>query len=191
MHPHPLALLCAATAVSCATAAPPENLALQRTYALDPAPNYEGCTDPGDNVQLTDGEPTRGDGPWWTGEGCVGWSRAPLVTVTLDLGAIAPIGGLAFSTAAGGGGVGWPAAILVLVSEDGEKFRLAGELRTLSAREGAPNGEGVEVHTFRTTALRSRGRFVRLAIVATGAYVFCDEIEIYRGPDALLASGPR
>lgn len=167
---------------------PGDNIALRKPYTIDPEPNYDLCTDPGDAEQLTDGKAVTGGESFWTGTGCVGWLRAGVVTVTIDLGEEMPIGGVSFRTAAGGSGVAWPAAVLVLVSEDGKTFRYAGELRTMSAKFGTPDFEGVQVHEFRTNALKTRGRFLRLGIVATGAYVFSDEVEVYRGSDDLPES---
>jgi len=40
--------------------------------------------------------------------------------------------------------------------------------------------------TYHTTELRTHGRYVRLVIVPSGRFVFCDEIEVYRGGDGLL-----
>jgi len=167
---------------------PGDNIALHKPYTVDPEPNYDLCTDPGDVEQLTDGKAVSGGDKFWTGTGCVGWLRADVVTVTVDLGDIVPIGGVSFRTAGGSSGVGWPAAILVMVSDDGDAFRYVGELRILSAKFGTPDPAGVQKHEFRTNALKARGRFLQLGIVATGAYVFSDEVEVYRGSDDLLES---
>ena len=53
------------------------------------------------------------------------------MTIKLDLGAVQPIRGASFNTAAGCAGVEWPAGISVLVSDDGKAFHLAGELVSL------------------------------------------------------------
>ena len=71
---------------------PGTNVALQKTYKLDPQPNYDYCTDAGDLHQLTDGKPVRIDGSFWTGQGCVGWIRSGLVNISIDVGQIVPIG---------------------------------------------------------------------------------------------------
>ena len=76
-----------------------------------------------------------------------------LLCLAIDLGATQFIGGLSFSTDCGAAsGVGWPPAILILVSDDGQNFRLAGELVALSARFGPPPGGGRERHPAATAA---------------------------------------
>lgn len=165
---------------------PGENLALGRPYTLQPRPQYQHCTDPGDDQQLTDGQYV--EGYFWVQQGCVGWSGVGQALITLDLGEVRPIGGLSFSTAAGVAGVTWPSAICVLVSDDGQTWFSAGELCTLSAKLETPPAEGYATHRYRTGELAARGRYVAVGILASGPYTFCDEIEIYRGPDALLAA---
>ncbi len=170
---------------------PGPNVALHRSYTLDPRPNYQYCTDAGDATQLTDGQYASQPGSLWVQPGCVGWQRPSLgphlVTITLDMGEIVSIAGLSFSTAAGSAGVGWPAAILILVSDDGANFHYVGELCSLSAKFGVPAPEGYQEHRFCTDRLRTHGRFVRLGVAVSGPYLFCDEIEVYRGPDEMLA----
>ncbi|HIE52780.1 MAG TPA: hypothetical protein EYP85_13580, partial [Armatimonadetes bacterium] len=164
---------------------PGENLARGKPYQLEPRPNYRYCTDPGDATQLTDGEYSVGY--FWVQKSTVGWSRARPVIITLDLGKVEPIGGLAYNTAAGTAGVGWPMAIFVLVSEEGKKYYYAGDLVALSAEHGLPAPEGYAVHRFWTDKLRTHGRYLKLVIAQGGPYTFVDEIEVYRGPEALLS----
>ena len=172
--------------------APGENVALSRPYTLDPAPNYRHCTEEGDAVQLTDGKyaPPDADSALWVLPACVGWQRRSPANITVDLGATTPIAGVSYSTAAGGAGVGFPSAVLILASEDGDEFRLIGELRHLSAAHGTPSPGR---YRFRTDGLRARARYLRLSVIASGMYTFCDEVEVYRGADEALTqplSGP-
>jgi len=165
-----------------------QNVAKGRKYTLDPKPNYRYCTDRGDEIQLTDGVYT--EGYFWTQAGTVGWSGVNPACITIDLDAVAPICGLSFSTAAGVAGVHWPASILILVGDDNKTWAYAGDLVVLSARNGQPKTEGYSEHRFRTDGLRTRGRYVKLVVSASGAYIFVDEIEVYRGSDELLAEPP-
>lgn len=160
--------------------APGGNIALGKKYTLDPAPNYGLCTEQGDAVQLTDGKyaPSDAESALWVLPACVGWQRRSPANITIDLGAIAPIAGVSYSTAAGSSAVAFPSAILILASEDGETFHLIGELRHLSAEHGtATPGR----YRFRTDALKARARHLRLSVIASGMYTFCDEVEVYRG----------
>ncbi|HID56382.1 TPA: hypothetical protein EYP37_07620, partial [Candidatus Poribacteria bacterium] len=90
-----------------------ENIARGKRYTLLPRPNYPYCTDPDDEIQLTDGIYTKGY--FWTQRSTVGWQRAYPVIIILDLGSIQPIGGISYSTAAGTAGGNWP-TIFLLVS---------------------------------------------------------------------------
>ncbi len=165
----------------------PNNLALNRPYRLEPAPNYPHCTEAGDRTQLTDGRYVQGY--FWTQPGTVGWSGRSPITVTIDLGQVQPIAGLSFNTAAGAGGVEFPSAIHVLVSDDSKQWRLAGDLATLSPAP-ATNGK-YTVHRFRTESLATRGRHVKLIVTPSRTFCFVDEIEVFRGPDDLLTKAPQ
>ncbi|NUQ00148.1 MAG: discoidin domain-containing protein, partial [Armatimonadetes bacterium] len=161
----------------------PENLALNRPYTLTPAPNYSPCIDPGDATQLTDGVRTAGH--FWTRPSTVGWSGVSLRMITIDLGQVQPIAGASFSTAAGVADVGWPESIALLVSEDNQTYHLLGDLVQLTDGGAPPAEGGYRTFTYQTTALSTRGRYVRLAVQAGGQYLFVDEIEVFKGaPEA-------
>ena len=161
---------------------PGPNVALGKSYVLEPAPNYWLTTDEGDMVQLTDGEFAPETGAVHFHKHTVGWyfGGRPIV-ITLDLEEDLPIAGIALSTGAGGGGVHWPSAILVAVSQDGEEFELVGELTHLSALHSERPAAGR--HVYVTDALTCHGRFVRVIISTPGTYTFSDEIEVYSGPE--------
>ncbi|MGQ9589264.1 MAG: hypothetical protein ACUVYA_03100 [Planctomycetota bacterium] len=170
--------------------APPRNIALGAAYALEPPPNYPHSTDPEDSVQLTDGVTTTAY--FWTQRGTVGWTGARYAAITIDLGRLEPIAGASLETAAGTAGVTWPAAIPILVSDDGSAYREAGDLVALDrkARGGWP--EGYAIRKLVTMELRTRGRFVRFLILPEpgGPYIFVDEVEVFRGPEDFLAAEP-
>jgi len=115
-------------------------------------------------------------------------SEMRTVLVTIDLGRVEPIAGVSYSTLAGGAEVPWPPTIVILVSDDGKAFHPVGELTALSASQERLPFRGP--HRYRTNRLRAFGRYVRLAIMRA-RYVFCDEIEVHRGPERLLASPRR
>ena len=165
-----------------------ENIALGKRYRLHPRPNYSYCTDKDDRVQLTDGVYT--EGYFWTQKTTVGWRFALPATITLDLGKVEPISGVSYNTAAGVAGVRWPDSILVLVSDDGKTYYLAGDLVKLDAEHGKLPEERYAKRRFWTPKLATYGRYVMLMVTTPGPYTFVDEIEVYRGDDALLA-GPR
>ncbi len=185
-------LVLAAVFAACTSVAmggePPKvkNIARGAKYALSPGPNYSYCTDANDATQLTDGRSTTGY--FWTDKGTVGWTGAKYVTVTVDLGRVEPIGGVSLTTAAGAATVTWPAAIHVLVSDDGKTYRDAGDLVALDRKSSGPAPKGYAIRRLVTTELATRGRFVQFAIIPLpgGSYIFTDEVEVFRGPDDLL-----
>lgn len=85
--------------------APSENIALGASDAMEPAPNYRLCSDPGDAKQLTDGVYT--DGFFWAQKSTVGYQEKTPTTVTIDLGEAKPIRGLSYHTAGGFADVHW------------------------------------------------------------------------------------
>lgn len=163
----------------------PVNIARGKPYALSARPNYRHCTEAGDKVQLTDGEYVQGY--FWVQPGTVGWRSTPVVKINIDLGAVKPISGISFNTAAGVAGVNWPLAIYVLVSRDGKTFYLAGDLVEFSAREkGDPKADGYGVHRFASDRFKMAGRHVTLMVAGSGPYTFVDEIEVHEGPEGFL-----
>ena len=165
---------------------PGVNLARGKSYTWNREPTYHLSYDPeNDKTHLTDGAYVPGCD--WTDKRTVGWYygmiRGKPLTITLDLGEVEPIAGISYSTAAGGAGIAWPNSILVLTSNDGEAFYLAGDLTMLTLRHAPRPGAGA--YRYVTDRLATRGRYVRLVVAAT-KYVFCDEIEIYRGEKRLL-----
>lgn len=158
-----------------------ENMALGQSYSLWPAPNYPHCTDPDDLVQLTDGLST--SDYFWTQRGTVGWTQPSYARITVDLGRIEPIGGVAFTTAAGVAGVTWPAEIRILVSDDDQSYRDVGDLVALDHARQGPWPEQYAIRRVMTGDLATRGRYVQfVAIALAGAsYMFVDEVEVFRG----------
>jgi hypothetical protein len=166
------------------------NVALGCRYTLSPEPNYAHCTDPGDVTQLTDGKTTREY--FWTQKGTVGWSGCPFAVITLDLGQVQPIQGVKFNTAAGVAGVTWPAFIQINVSDDGQSYRDIGDLVGIDRKLHGELPKQYALRQLVASNLQTRARFVRFVIASSsgGGYIFVDEIEIHRGPDALLSRDP-
>ena len=159
---------------------PSENIALGATYTMEPAPNYEHCTDADDVSQLTDGEYYRGEESFWTKLATVGWQDKNPVIVTLDLGAVQPIRGVSFNTAAGRADVRWPLAIRIFTAGEDRQFHEIGDLVGLSAEHSSPVATGYGTHWYWTDRLRTHGRYVSL-IVWNEPFIFVDEIEVYAG----------
>jgi hypothetical protein len=173
-----------------ATAPATENLALGKPYTLWPNPNYQYCTDPDDKTQLTDGKST--NLYFWTQLGTVGWNSPAYALITVDLGRVEPISGVAFTTAAGAAGVNWPAEIHILVSDDDKSYRDVGDLARLDQKTNGPWPQGYAIRRVVTGDLATRGRYVRFMPItlAGGSYLFVDEVEVFRGPEELLTRDP-
>ncbi len=174
---------------ACASAQQPgENIALGKSVTFSAPPNYSLSTDPEDHLQLTDGKYSS-EGQLnevekttsiWVQKGTVGWQNKSPMFITIDLGSVQPISGVSYSTAAGAAGVAWPGTVMVTVSDDNETWRDAGDLVVLSRKNGVPPAAGYANFRYSTRDLKTRGRYVALA-VAAAPYLFTDEIEIYAG----------
>ncbi len=160
-----------------------ENIALNASYTLEPAPNYSHCTDADDLKQLTDGKYVKDY--FWTNKGTVGWRNVSPVVITIDLGSDKPISGISFNTAAGTAGVEFPKSIMIFVSGEDGLFHEIGDLIKLNEQENKPPSEGYSIYQYKTNALQTYGRKVAL-IVSGEPYIFCDEIEIWKGKDEWL-----
>ena len=169
-----LTLLAAAADLSSATQ-PTEgtNLALGKVVRFDPAPNYDQCSDDADVRQLCDGVY---NGCRWADTGTVGWTGLDRVKlIDIDLGATHPIGKVTFDSVTGlSSQVTFPAAVLVFVSTDGQQYRYLRDVLT----ESLPQEGGMKNHRFTAGGLKGWGRYVRLAVISGGFFLFCDEIEI-------------
>jgi len=164
-----------------------DNIALNKSYSFNLQPNYALCTDGGDKTDLTDGKYS--EGYFWVQPGTVGWqNRAPVITI--DLQKIESISGISYNTAAGTAGVSWPRAILILVSDNNSDYYFAGDLIDLSGENGLPAPQGYSTHRYKTCALKTKGRYVRLMVIPSGSYTFCDEIEVYQGASENLQLEP-
>ena len=164
------------------------NMALGKEYDLSPPPNYQYCTDPGDDVQLTDGVYT--EGYFWTQKSTVGWYLySPQITV--DLGKSEPIEGIMIHCPGGGlAGVKFPVEITYLVSDDNETFYEVAKLRPRGLKQ---DGKDWYTHKFLADGLHTRGRYVMILLDKAGSTVFADEIEIYKGdhnPDSVEFANP-
>ena len=167
--------------------ASPPNLALRRPYTFSVQPTYNLCTDPGDATQLTDGATSTNfaSGLWWQ-KSTVGWHNNGMVSITVDLGQTYPVGGIDFTSAAGGGDVGAPAMIHLWISEDGKSFRFGGELIAAAWRKGlpiAPNAadsyrgrpvgsQGNAGFTYSAEDLKLSGRYIKLTVLPGGQYLY-------------------
>ena len=167
---------------------PGENIALGKSYTWNTAPRYSLCTDPNDITQLTDGEHTVGY--FWTQEPTVGWILRNPLELTIDLERVEPITGVSLNTAGGVASVGFPSAIFVLTSSDGENFDYHGELLALSAEHGLPEPQTYVVHRYATDRLKAAGRYVRFVVSPGSQYLFSDEVEVYRGDFAVADANP-
>ena len=141
---------------------PGPNVALHKSYTLEPAPNSPDCANPSDRALLTDGVYT--EGYFWAMKTTTSWAFTRPVAITIDLGQVEPIAGLSYNTAAGTAGVTWPVAIRIIVSDDGKLWTALGDLVTLSNKRGAPAATPYALHRYATGDLQARGRYVTLIV---------------------------
>lgn len=174
-----LILLILWVSLPCFAQANKENIALGSTVSFNWAPNYLYSTDDDDILQLTDGVYATG----WVDKAMVGWVRDLPISITIDLGKVQPIGGVSFSTAAGSGGVQWPAAIQMFCSDDAKNWYSLGNLVKMSP---SPPKNGRHAFRYTTDELSASGRYLRLTVTVAGVFLFCDEIEVYRGDAKMI-----
>lgn len=124
---------------------------------------------------------------WGHGE-TVGWrDNNPIITI--DLGERQPIGGVSFHTAGSDKAeVYWPTSIVVMVSDDAKSWTMVGDLVEMSNAVAPPPDARNETvnHTF-VAEFEAVGRYVALQVICAPPYVFCDEVEVYRGDEAFLS----
>lgn len=162
-----------------------ENIALGAPYTMTMRGRYSLCSDNDDKTQLTDGVYT--EGYFWTQKTTVGWRASKPAHVTIDLGEVQPIRGMSFGSAAGVAGVTWPASLIIYVSDDGESWYDVADLVALhNQHDPLPPFGQYSARRIWTDQLHTHGRYVHVAIEPGGPYVFCDEIEVFRGEDAWL-----
>ena len=165
-----------------------ENIAFKKPYTFSRQASYSHCKDPGDKTQLTDGVYTKGY--FWTQKSTVGWNGGNNVSITIDLGKTFPISGFSFSTAFGTAGVKMPEFIHVYASEDNKEWYYIGELMAKSiAERGLPSETEYTHYKAATNDMPCKGRFICF-LVKQRRYTFCDELEVIKGDDSLLAKAP-
>lgn len=153
------------------------NVAAGCKYELTPKPNYKLCSDPDDNIQLTDGVYTQGY--FWTQKSTVGWN-GDNVDITIDLGREENICGASLNSAGGIANVSFPSTICMFTSLDKKIWSLAGDIVQLGTVDEAPSPDKYSIFRYATNALSTRGRYVKFFIFGK-KYFFTDEIEIYAG----------
>ncbi|MCD6352190.1 MAG: discoidin domain-containing protein, partial [Armatimonadetes bacterium] len=107
--------------------------------------------------------------------------------VTVDLGAVKPISGFSFNTAAGVAGVRWPASVMVFVSDDGKQWYEVCDLVREASPGFLPEYGTYAVRKLSTTSVKTHGRYVQFVLLAGGPYAFVDEVEVYAGPPGYLS----
>jgi hypothetical protein len=165
-----------------------ENLARGKAVTLNTAPNDAGTLDAGDARQMVDGNVTAVE-PMWNDKATIGWSQVDPTVFTVDLETDQPIRGVAVRVGAGQSGAEWPESVQILVSETGDKFSPVGDLMQLLNAQ--PPEKGYASFWLKTDKLETHGRYVKIVCtpknLGNGAYIFMDELEIYRGDDEWLS----
>ncbi len=162
-----------------------QNIALNKKVTVDPNSNYQ-LTKNKNPQQLTDGVYANSGNnttSLWIQEGALTWVYVKPVIITIDLGKMQPISGVSYSTAAGIAGATWPTAIYLATSDDGKTWHSAGDLVQLSEKQ--PPKEGYANFRYISHGLKTHGRYIAFGVIAVPS-ITVDEIEVYRGDDALL-----
>ena len=154
---------------------PGSNIAMGKKYTMSQKPNYTLCTDADDDKQLTDGI-ISGSG-LWSEKSTVGWQNRGNVEIILDLGTVEPVREIAINVQGGAkGNVNFPDAAF-FVSDDGKKFHCLG------SRFGSKMADKGTKYSakYHLNDLVAKGRYVAVALICNGTFIFTDEIEVVKG----------
>ncbi len=168
------------------------NIALNAPVTVS-KPSTESYTKDKNPAQLTDGEfagsvfdSENDTSSMWVQKGALTWRvQTEPIVVTIDLGAVRPIAGVSYSTSGGRAGVQFPSSIALAVSEDNQNWFYQGDLTSMSRKNGTPPLEGYSTFHYKTSDLKTKGRYVALSIIQT-PYTVVDEIEVYAGQSEWL-----
>lgn len=157
-----------------------QNIALHKSYTLSVSPNYRNTAPSSDKTSLTDGIYTKGY--FWAATTTVGWEHVP-VSITIDLEQSQPISSVTFNTVRRQDQfVNFPKNIFVFISNDDENYQYAGD-----AADDTGNVPGPYlVKKFVLNNINSTGRYIRISVIPNGTFVFCDEIEVWKGTQNAL-----
>ena len=153
-----------------------QNLALNKSYDFSVKPNYPYTAPASDTTSLTDGVFTS-NGVFWTQPTTVGWKLED-VSITIDLKKVQPIESVKFSTIrASESGVFYPKNIFVFFSEDKINWIYIGDAADVVDNLPGPN----QRKKFSIDKINQSSRFVRITAIRQRNFLFCDEIEIFKG----------
>lgn len=158
----------------CATMPAFADLALGAKYSLSPRPNYErGATGVRAESALTDGRYARGT--FWTSQNSVGWTRARLIRIDVDLAMAYSLGELCVGTAKGAhAGVRLPRRIDIFSSNDRQSYAYVTAITpSRNDRRGA-----YEVVRLCQSLQFASGRYLALFVEPDGGFFFTDEVAV-------------
>jgi hypothetical protein len=151
-----------------------QNVALGRSYRLEPAPNYPWALGKR-QTELTDGQTATGS--FWTNGQSVGWSWHSPVIVTVDLTSVRSIEHVSVQTGANTTvGIRYPAQLLVFGGDGAGRFALLGESDPHREQDDPDKAET------RFFDIRFPARKVKQIVVvafARGDLLYLSEIEAY------------
>jgi hypothetical protein len=156
-------------------AAGQRNLALHKKLDYSPKPEYHLTVHPRDPFKLTDGIKDRS--LWYEDyrDKTVGWAKAPLIEITLDLGQVYDVGLINIYTVGGGqSGVEYPEYAAAAVSLGGANYSLAG----YSASDGWVFGTTNAIPRTIVLPVEQKARYIKLFVRPIGTFFFTDEIEV-------------
>lgn len=150
-----------------------KDLAIGKSYTVNPKPNYQGTMDELDSRQLTDGHYTTGK--FWSVKTTVGWQEVGPIQVQVDLDRPASIDQVCLRTARGNhADVSFPQRVEIFIGLDHDNYAYVGNLM-----QGQEHDDGAyDVRTFCSKDIFAVGRYLWLFIHPKGPYTFIDELKV-------------
>lgn len=149
-------------------------ISLNKSYTLEPLPNYEKYDVDIIKKALADGEyADENRRSMWTSKQGLTWSNTPRVSITIDLEKNSLINKVAFHTAAGSAGVEFFRSAFVYISRDNINYKYTGVINNEIQPQKYVEQE------FSLINLKESARYVRLEFITVLPFFVVDEVSIY------------
>ncbi|HEX5150801.1 MAG TPA: hypothetical protein VFW07_05105 [Parafilimonas sp.] len=154
-----------------------QNIALHKSYTLSRGPNYKGTAPGTDKTSLTDGVIFDGKN-FVKQQTILGWQSVSQITIMMDLQKVQIVKSVAFNAFQNSKvDIHTPSDIFVFLSEDNSNFIYAGNAASNTGKTLLTDSK----LKLTLDNINQKAQYVTLAVIPSGKFTFCDEIEIEQG----------